>query len=428
MSGHCGASALVGMRMMVEGLSKAPRRASVHAVGMRVLVEGLSEAKNYNGRHGTIVGEVEGRWRVVLEPESNQNPVQVLAAMAVGKELSLKGENLQPDMSGELSAFEEVSLAAQDPVLAQIHALLQEQITKMKPDKHERRMIAAGIITGDELQKIVVAHRYDKVYGQMKQGKLPQLTSLFDKSAFINDATQREKESLLKRYVGVPENIWSHDASIVELVALPMYDETWMISWFANGQFEPSGEEIHQIIVDVINYASRWYETSLFHDACPKPVGMRPTAADCIRALDCAMAHPNRPSKASAISDMCKGRGSVDKGPARRPAKVLLANRWNSNSEEIRQQLLIRGIMCTLQDRAQAEEYASQANADPDGLNFAPDTRGTRCACCGIVASVVKQFNLCAACKVVHYCSRECQKKHWKTGGHKEVCQKVSTK
>jgi len=65
----------------------------------------------------------------------------------------------------------------------------------------------------------------------MKQGKLPQLTSLFDKSAFINDATQREKESLQKHCVGIPENIWSHDASFVELVALPMYDKMWMISW-----------------------------------------------------------------------------------------------------------------------------------------------------------------------------------------------------
>ena len=37
------------------------------------------------------VGEAEDRWRVVLDPESNQNLMQVLAVMAVGKELSLKG-------------------------------------------------------------------------------------------------------------------------------------------------------------------------------------------------------------------------------------------------------------------------------------------------------------------------------------------------
>jgi len=52
--------------------------------------------------------------------------MQVLAVMAVGKELSLKGENLQIDMSVEITAFKELSIPVQDPVLAQIHALLQE--------------------------------------------------------------------------------------------------------------------------------------------------------------------------------------------------------------------------------------------------------------------------------------------------------------
>ena len=29
---------------------------------------------------------------------------------------------------------------------------------------------------------------------------------------------------------------------------------------------------------------------------------------------------------------------------------------------------------------------------------------------------------LCGACKAVAYCSKKCQKKHWKKGGHKKAC------
>jgi len=35
----------------------------------------------------------------------------------------------------------------------------------MKPDKQQWRMIVDDGITRDELQKFVVAYRYDKVYG-----------------------------------------------------------------------------------------------------------------------------------------------------------------------------------------------------------------------------------------------------------------------
>ena len=29
---------------------------------------------------------------------------------------------------------------------------------------------------------------------------------------------------------------------------------------------------------------------------------------------------------------------------------------------------------------------------------------------------------VCAQCKAVGYCSKACQKKHWKKGGHKKAC------
>ncbi|KAI7840083.1 hypothetical protein COHA_006213 [Chlorella ohadii] len=41
------------------------------------------------------------------------------------------------------------------------------------------------------------------------------------------------------------------------------------------------------------------------------------------------------------------------------------------------------------------------------------------CAQCSTPAMHLKR---CAACKQVSYCSRECQVKHWKEGGHKDAC------
>jgi len=71
---------------------------------------------------------------------------------------------------------------------------------------------------------------------------------------------------------------------------------------------------------------------------------------------------------------MWECRGREDKGPARRPSKVLLVNWWN----EIQQQLQIRGLTCILQYHVQAEEDAAQANANPNGLNFTPIQRHVR--------------------------------------------------
>jgi hypothetical protein len=45
------------------------------------------------------------------------------------------------------------------------------------------------------------------------------------------------------------------------------------------------------------------------------------------------------------------------------------------------------------------------------------------CGGCNITQGEVK-FQVCAACKKVYYCSKSCQRNHWK-GGHKSQCAKL---
>ena len=44
-----------------------------------------------------------------------------------------------------------------------------------------------------------------------------------------------------------------------------------------------------------------------------------------------------------------------------------------------------------------------------------------QCGGCG--ETTFKKMKVCARCKKIHYCSKKCQRKHWKFG-HKEICKK----
>ena len=45
--------------------------------------------------------------------------------------------------------------------------------------------------------------------------------------------------------------------------------------------------------------------------------------------------------------------------------------------------------------------------------------------CCQEHRQEQEQVLKCGACKKVFYCSKECQKTHWKQGGHREECPKL---
>lgn len=43
------------------------------------------------------------------------------------------------------------------------------------------------------------------------------------------------------------------------------------------------------------------------------------------------------------------------------------------------------------------------------------------CASCDVVCAT----KICAGCRVARYCSKECSRRHWKTGGHKKECKEL---
>ena len=47
------------------------------------------------------------------------------------------------------------------------------------------------------------------------------------------------------------------------------------------------------------------------------------------------------------------------------------------------------------------------------------------CGACGRGPEQGETFSHCSRCKVVAYCSKACQKQHWR-GGHKDTCQAAS--
>ena len=48
---------------------------------------------------------------------------------------------------------------------------------------------------------------------------------------------------------------------------------------------------------------------------------------------------------------------------------------------------------------------------------------GVPCSGCGRLAF---QLRKCSECRAVSYCSRECQVRHWKEGGHKRECTQLA--
>ncbi|KLO16462.1 hypothetical protein SCHPADRAFT_926469 [Schizopora paradoxa] len=52
------------------------------------------------------------------------------------------------------------------------------------------------------------------------------------------------------------------------------------------------------------------------------------------------------------------------------------------------------------------------------------DTSVSSCAQCG-KRDVKNNFQKCGGCRIMHYCSKDCQTTHWKEGGHRAICKRI---
>lgn len=61
----------------------------------------------------------------------------------------------------------------------------------------------------------------------------------------------------------------------------------------------------------------------------------------------------------------------------------------------------------------------------PPSRPDAEETAARSCSSCGTERGSAEQLALCAGCKTARYCSRGCQKQHWKD--HKLYCKHVAS-
>ena len=61
----------------------------------------------------------------------------------------------------------------------------------------------------------------------------------------------------------------------------------------------------------------------------------------------------------------------------------------------------------------------------PEKIEGTTTTSSSRCSACGKPKSKYQKLKKCSRCHAVQYCNTECQKKHWKIGGHKKECKRL---
>lgn len=120
------------------------------------------------------------------------------------------------------------------------------------------------------------------------------------------------------------------------------------------------------------------------------------------------------------------------------PSELSFADLWLLNAQKSGDPILLAylvkdlglvsgiGKMGTLKCSLEASKiYVDSTEGLAKVFGVRPEASLARfeCAACGSVGATKR----CSGCKVTRYCSPECQDRHWKTGGHKKDCKKLST-
>ena len=71
------------------------------------------------------------------------------------------------------------------------------------------------------------------------------------------------------------------------------------------------------------------------------------------------------------------------------------------------------------------EDAINYLKKTPEKIEGTTTTSSSRCSACGKPKSKYQKLKKCSRCHAVQYCNTECQKKHWKIGGHKKECKRL---
>ena len=71
---------------------------------------------------------------------------------------------------------------------------------------------------------------------------------------------------------------------------------------------------------------------------------------------------------------------------------------------------------------------AAAQKGDTNAREFLPGMEKhirSKCEVCGTTPELGASLSVCGGCGAYAYCSRACAKKHWKKGGHKQMCKEA---
>ena len=118
------------------------------------------------------------------------------------------------------------------------------------------------------------------------------------------------------------------------------------------------------------------------------------------------------------------------------PKDLVKAKGWNAKAAKQGNASAMYNLAKDLQDtegdaaypysvaltRAAAEKGDAKAR---ENLPMIEKRIRSRCLVCGTTAELGASLSVCGGCGAYAYCSRACAKKHWKKGGHKQVCKEA---